>query len=75
MSPKLGRSHRWDDDTRRVFFLLVDKGSSVRAAASSLGISVDLAYKWRHDSGIAAKRLPNRVYTDVDRAELSLIHI
>ena len=69
MSPKLGRSHRWDDDTRRKFFLLVDKGSSVRAAAISLGISVDLAYKWRSETGIAAKRLPNRVYTDEDKAE------
>ena len=69
MSPKIGRSHRWDDDTRRRFFLLVDAGSSVRAAAASLGISVDLAYKWRSDAGIAAKRPPNRIYSDADKAE------
>jgi IS30 family transposase len=69
MSPKIGKSHRWDDETRRMFFLLVDKGSSVRSAALSLGISVDLAYKWRSDTGIAAKRLPNLVYTDDDKAE------
>jgi len=69
MSPKIGRSHRWDDETRRRFFLLVDKGSSVRAAALSLGISVDLAYKWRSDTGIAAERKPNRIYTTEDKAE------
>jgi IS30 family transposase len=69
MSPKVGRSHRWDDETRRTFFLLVDQGSSVRAAASSLGISPDLAYKWRSATGIAASRPANRVYTDEDKAE------
>lgn len=69
MSPKIGRSHRWDDQTRREFFLRVDRGSSVRTAALSLGISVDLAYKWRSDTGIAAKRPAPRIYTERDKAE------
>jgi IS30 family transposase/transposase-like protein len=51
------------------FFLLVDRGSSVRAAARSLGISPDLAYKWRSNTGIAAKRSPNRVYSAEEKAE------
>ena len=69
MSPKIGKSHRWDDETRRKFFLLVDKGLSLRSAALSLGMSVDLAYKWRSNTGIAAKREPNRIYTTEDKAE------
>jgi IS30 family transposase len=28
-----------------------------------------LAYKWRRDTGIAAKRPPNRIYTEADKAE------
>ena len=70
MPPKIGRSHRWEDETRRAFLLLVDRCSSVRAAALSLGISVDLAYKWRNDTVIpAAKRPALLVYTEQDKAE------
>lgn len=69
MGYKVGRSHRWDDETRRQFFLLVDGGMSVRAAARSLGIGPDLGYLWRRQAGLSAKRAPSRVYTEQDKAE------
>ncbi len=57
--------------TRRQFFLVVDKGSHIPAAAKSLGVSVDIAFRWRRDSGIATHQSAPRVYTDGEKKEFS----
>jgi len=69
MSPKFGRSHKFDEVTRREFFLLVDKGMSVRDAALKLGISPNTAYMWRTKAGVSASRRVSRKYSVEDKAE------
>jgi IS30 family transposase len=69
MSPKIGRSHKFDEATRRKLFLLVDKGMTVRGAALELGISPNTAYMWRSKAGVSSPRRASRNYTDQDKAE------
>lgn len=53
----------------REFFLIMDKGSTVRAAADAVGVSPDVGYRWMKKAGLSARRTPPRVYTDADKAE------
>ena len=69
MSPKVGRSHRFDEATRREFFLCVDKGMSVRAAAQKVGVSPNTAYMWRSKLGVSTARQANLKYSKEDKAE------
>jgi transposase, IS30 family len=57
------------EDQKREFFLIMDRGSTVRAAASQVGVSPDIAYKWMRAVGLSAQRTTPRVYTLEEKAE------
>ncbi len=54
---------------RREFFKRLDKGGTIRAVAIELGISPDVAYRWRREAGVSSMRQPNRVYSTEEKAE------
>ena len=57
-------------DTSRVqFFQIMDRGSTIRAAAIEVGVSPDVGYKWMRKAGVSALRQRPRVYTDEEKAE------
>ena len=56
MSPKIGRSHKFDEVARKAFFLLVDKGMNVRGVAFELGISPDTGCMSRSRAGVSTPR-------------------
>lgn len=57
------------EDQRREFFLIMDRGSTIRAAAIEVGVSPDVGYRWMRKAGLSALRNPPRVYTAEEKAE------
>ena len=57
------------ESQKREFFLIMDRGSTVRAAAAQVGESPDIAYRWMKKAGLSAQRTTPRVYTDEEKAE------
>lgn len=54
---------------KREFFLIMDRGSTVRAAAIQVGVSPDVGYRWMRRAGLSAQRTTPRVYTAEEKAE------
>ena len=54
---------------KRRFFAIMDRGSTIRAAAIEVGVSPDAGYNWVKKAGLAARRATPRVYSDVEKAE------
>ena len=51
------------------FFAIIDRGSTIRAAALKVGVSPDIGYRWVKKAGLAAVRAKPRTYTDAEKAE------
>ena len=51
------------------FFALVDRGGTVRAAATASGVGEDAAYRWLREAGLSMQRDAPRVYSEEAKAE------
>jgi IS30 family transposase len=61
---------------RELFFRLLDRGGTIRAAAAGAGVSADTGYRWRRQAGVAARRQRPRTYTAQEKAQFfRLLHI
>lgn len=57
------------DAQKREFFLIMDRGSTIRAAAIRVGVSPDVGYRWMRMAGLSALRVAPRVYSAEEKAE------
>jgi IS30 family transposase len=56
------------EDKKRRFFLELDRGGTVRAAAAAVGVSADIGYRWCRQAGVSTPRGAPRQYTEQDKA-------
>lgn len=54
---------------REEFFVLIDKGLSVRAASRQVGASPDTGYRWVKQAGLSVRRATPRTYTTAEKEE------
>lgn len=54
---------------KELFFDLIDRGGTVRAAAMAAGVGEDSAYSWLRRAGLAMRRAAPRIYTKAEKAE------
>ncbi len=54
---------------RELFFDLLDRGGSVRAAAAAAGVHPGAAYTWLRKNGLVMRRETPRVYSEQEKAE------
>jgi IS30 family transposase len=54
---------------KETFFLLIDRGGTVRAAATAAGVHEGAAYTWLRQAGLSMQRATPRKYTEQDKAE------
>ena len=52
-----------------MFFCLIDRGGTVRAAAKAAGVHEHAAYTWLRQAGLSMQRATPRKYTEQDRTE------
>ena len=52
-----------------MFFCLIDRGGTVRAAAKAAGVHEDAAYTWLRQAGLSMQRATPRKYTEQDKTE------
>jgi IS30 family transposase len=55
------------EDKRRRFFLELDRGGTVKAAAAAVGVSADVGYRWCRQAGVSTPRGAPRQYSQADR--------
>jgi transposase, IS30 family len=60
---------RYSASQRELFFRLLDRGGTIRAAAMGAGVSPDTGYRWRRQAGVADRRRTPRIYTAEEKAE------
>jgi IS30 family transposase len=60
---------KYTKEQKVVFFDLLDKGGSVRAAARTVGVHEAAAYSWIRAAGLTMQRATPRIYTDDEKAE------
>jgi transposase, IS30 family len=60
---------RYSASQRELFFRLLDRGGTIRAAAAGAGISPDTGYRWRRQAGVASRRQTPRIYSAQEKAE------
>ena len=60
---------RYSAGQRELFFRLLDRGGTIRAAALGAGVSPDTGYRWRRQAGVASPRSTPRMYTAEEKAE------
>lgn len=60
---------KYSADTKEVFFDLLDRGGTIRAAARAAGVHEDAAYSWVRAAGLTMGRPTARAYTEEDKAE------
>lgn len=60
---------RYGKDQKDLFFRLVDRGGTVRAAAKAAGVSEYAAYRWLRAAGLSMQRATPRTYTQAEKAE------
>ncbi|MBF6423002.1 IS30 family transposase [Nocardia farcinica] len=60
---------KYSKEQRELFFDLLDRGGSVRAAATAAGVHPGAAYTWLRNSGMVMRRETPRVYTEQEKAE------
>src|SRR6476620_4256673 len=67
---------RYSASQRELFFRLLDRGGTIRAAAVGAGVAPDTGCRWRRQAGVAARRQRPRTYTAEEKAEFfRLLHI
>jgi IS30 family transposase len=54
---------------KEMFFSLIDRGGTVRAAAMAAGVHEDAAYAWLRQAGLSMQRATPRKYTAQDKTE------
>jgi transposase, IS30 family len=62
-------SARYSASQRELFFRLLDRGGTIRAAAAGAGVSPDTCYRWRRQAGVASQRQTPRAYSAEEKAE------
>ena len=56
-------------EQKEMFFELIDRGGTVRAAAKAVGVHEDAAYTWLRQAGLSMQRATPRKYTEEEKAE------
>jgi IS30 family transposase/transposase-like protein len=54
---------------KEMFFSLIDRGGTVRAAANAAGVHEGAAYTWLRQAGLSMQRATPRKYSEQDKAE------
>jgi IS30 family transposase len=62
-------ARKYTEEQRLEFMALIDRGGSVRAAASAVGVHPDAGYAWMKKAGLSTPRSTQRKYTDAQKAE------
>lgn len=62
-------ARKYSKEQKEKFFDLVDRGGTVRAAATAAGVHPAAAYTWLRKAGLTMRRARPRVYSDEDKAE------
>jgi IS30 family transposase len=60
---------KYNAEQNELFFKLIDRGGTVRAAAKAAGVHEDAAYTWLRQAGLSMQRATPRKYSEQDRAE------
>ena len=60
---------RYGKDQKDLFFKLVDRGGTVRAAAKAAGVNQSVAYRWLREAGLSMQRATPRTYTQAEKDE------
>jgi IS30 family transposase len=60
---------KYTPEQKEMFFSLIDRGGTVRAAAKAAGVHEDAAYTWLRQAGLSMQRATPRRYTEHDKAE------
>ena len=60
---------KYSKQQKAMFFDLIDKGGTVRAAAKAVGVHEDAAYTWLRQAGLSMQRAAPRKYSEADKAE------
>ena len=60
---------RYSRAQKEMFFRLIDRGGTVRAAAAAAGVHEDAAYRWLRQAGLSMNRATPRSYSEQDKAE------
>ncbi len=63
------RNRRYTAAEKAEFFRRLDRGGTIRAVAAELGLSPDVCYRWRHESGTSTARGRPRAYSAAEKAE------
>lgn len=59
---------KYSKEQKDLFFQLMDRGGTVRAAAEAAGVHPEAAYTWLRSAGLTVRRATPRKYTDADKA-------
>lgn len=59
----------YSDDQKQHFFELIDRGGTVRAAATAAGVHPAAAYTWLRQAGLTMQRASPRRYSAEEKAE------
>ena len=60
---------RYSKAQKELFFRLIDRGGTVRAATAAAGVHEDAAYRWLRQAGLSMQRATPRRYSEQDKAE------
>lgn len=60
---------KYSKEQKERFFEFVDRGGTVRAAASAAGVSEDAAYRWLRQAGLSMQLATPRKFSEEDKAE------
>lgn len=66
-------ARKYSDEQRDRFFEVLDRGGTIRAAATSAGVHPDAGQRWVKRAGIAQSRRAPREYTQEDMARFFLL--
>ena len=62
-------ARKYTERQRVTFMALIDRGGSVRAAATKVGVHPDAGYKWMKLAGLSTSRSTQRRYSAEEKAE------
>jgi len=60
---------KYSKEQREMFFVLIDRGGTVRAAAKAVGVHEDACYTWLRQAGLSMQRATPRKYSDEVKGE------
>jgi IS30 family transposase len=64
-------SRKYTRAQKEMFFSLIDRGGTVRAAAKAAGVHEDAAYAWLRQAGLSMQAATPRKYTAQDKTSSS----